>query len=51
MLLSYSGVDCLCCDLQELEDGLLLDSSPTPSKLISELFRIFLNGIIDTDIT
>lgn len=34
---------------QELEDAVLLDSSP--SKLLVQLFCIFLNGIVDKDIT
>ncbi len=44
------GVDFIIFFPKELEDALLLDSSTTPSKLMSELFRTFLNGIIDTDI-
>lgn len=36
---------------QEFEDALLLDHSPTPSKLLVDIFRRFLDGIIDTEIT
>ena len=36
---------------QELEDALLLDHTPSPSPLLVELFCIFLNGIVDKDIT
>ena len=37
--------------MQELEDALLLDMNPDPSSLLVQLFVVFLNGIVDRDIT
>ncbi|CAI8034138.1 Cat eye syndrome critical region protein 2 homolog [Geodia barretti] len=38
-------------EIEELEDALLLDMNPDPSSLLVQLFVIFLNGIVDRDIT
>lgn len=37
--------------VQELEDALLLDMNPDPSSLLVQLYVVFLNGIVDRDIT
>ena len=42
---------CVCVFVQELEDALLLDMNPDPSSLLVQLFVVFLNGIVDRDIT